>query len=187
MDDRELNRLLRAWVAPNAPTHLAAPRARAAASHWLISGTIRLPVPAAAAATLLAAVWLAYTWVQTTPAPRTASARTAASARPSGELARYPLTGRLQGFDAVVVELNFSPGVSSPEHRHPGAILGYVVDGQMRFAINHEPDRIVAAGDTFFEPSGALHTAFGSANPDAPARAVAFLVVPSGSPPAGAP
>ena len=38
------------------------------------------------------------------------------------------------------------------------------------------------AGGTFFEPPGALHTAFGSASPDAPVRAVAFLVVPTGSP-----
>ena len=100
----------------------------------------------------------------------------------SGELARYALTGPLEGFDAVLVELNFQPGASVPEHRHPGPILGYVVDGQMRTAIDHEPDEIVPAGGTFFEPHGALHTSFGSANPDAPVRIVAFLVVPNGSP-----
>jgi quercetin dioxygenase-like cupin family protein len=78
--------------------------------------------------------------------------------------------------------MNFPPGVSAPEHRHPGFILGYVVDGQMRFAINHEPDQIVPAGGTFFEPPGALHTTFGSASPGAPVRCVVFLVVPNGSP-----
>ena len=36
-------------------------------------------------------------------------------------------------------------------------------------------------GSTFFEPRGALHSSFGSADPDAPARVVAFLVVPNGS------
>jgi quercetin dioxygenase-like cupin family protein len=92
------------------------------------------------------------------------------------------LTGALEGFDAVLVELNFPPGVSAPEHRHPGFILGYVVDGRMRFAVNHEPDQVVPEGGTFFEPPGALHTAFGSASTDAPVRGVAFLVVPTGSP-----
>jgi quercetin dioxygenase-like cupin family protein len=92
------------------------------------------------------------------------------------------LTGRLEGFDVVLVEVNFAPGSSAREHRHPGFILGYVVDGQMRSAINHEPDQIVPAGGTFFEPQGALHTAFGSARADAPTRIVAFLVVPNGSP-----
>ena len=52
----------------------------------------------------------------------------------------------------------------------------------MRFAIDYEPDRIVPAGGTFFEPPGALHTTFGSASADAPARILAFLVVPAGSP-----
>jgi quercetin dioxygenase-like cupin family protein len=51
----------------------------------------------------------------------------------------------------------------------------------MRFGINHEPAQIVPAGGTFFEPSGALHTTFGSASSDAPVRAVVFLVVPTGS------
>jgi hypothetical protein len=52
----------------------------------------------------------------------------------------------------------------------------------MRFAINREPDRIVPAGGTFFEPPGVLHSTFGSASAEAPVRIVAFLVVPAGSP-----
>jgi quercetin dioxygenase-like cupin family protein len=92
------------------------------------------------------------------------------------------LTGPLEGFDAVLVELSFPPSGSAPEHRHPGFILGYVMEGQMRFAVNHEPDEIVPPGGTIFEPPGALHTAFGSASADAPVRCVVFLVVPTGSP-----
>ena len=92
------------------------------------------------------------------------------------------MTGPLEGFDAVLTEVNFGPGVSARQHRHPGFVLGYVLDGQMRNAINNEPDQIVPAGGTFFEPSGALHTAFGSASPDKPVRILAFLVVPTNSP-----
>jgi quercetin dioxygenase-like cupin family protein len=179
MDDRELNRLLREWTAPDAPPGmrpLRPPRARASRLRWLVTGTIRVPVPVAIAASLLAAVWIAAAW------PRPASTPVTSGPRPSGELARYALTGPLDGFDAVLVELNFAPGASAPEHRHPGPILGYVVDGQMRFAINREPDRIVPAGGTFFEPPGVLHSTFGSASADAPVRIVAFLVVPAGSP-----
>ena len=97
--------------------------------------------------------------------------RPAIRARPSGELARYALTGPLEGFDAVLLEVNFAPGVSAREHRHPGFILGYVVDGQMRFGINHEAGQVVPAGGTFFEPHGALHTSFGSASPMRPCAA----------------
>jgi quercetin dioxygenase-like cupin family protein len=182
MDDEELNRLLREWKAPGAPRHLQPPRAASpwawAWLRWLATGRVRVPVPALAALVLIAAG--ASTWATATP-PR-AAAPEATTPRPSGERARYPLTGPLEGFDAVLIELNFRPGVSSPEHRHPGFILGYVVDGQVRTAINHDADQIVPAGGTFFEPLGALHTAFGSANKDAPARAVAFMVIPTGSP-----
>jgi quercetin dioxygenase-like cupin family protein len=119
-------------------------------------------------------------WVTSARTAPVSTPETAAPRR-SGELARYALTGALAGYDAVLVELNFAPGASAPAHRHPGFIVGYVVDGQMRFSVNHEPDQIMPAGSTFFEPAGALHTAFGSASPDAPVRILAFLVVPTGS------
>jgi quercetin dioxygenase-like cupin family protein len=177
MDDRELNRLLREWKAPDAPPHLRPRRAQASRLRWLVTGTIRVPVPVALAALVLVGFWFAST--QARPQPSTPET---SAPRRSGELARYALTGPLEGFDAVLVEVNFKPGASAREHRHPGFILGYVIDGQMRFGVNNEPDQIVPAGGTFFEPSGALHTAFGSASPDAPVRSVAFLVVPNGSP-----
>jgi len=103
--------------------------------------------------------------------------------RPPAELARHALTGPFEGFEVVLVELNIPPGAgSSPGHRHPGPVLGYVVEGQMRFAINNEPERVLPVGGTFFEPSGAVHTTNGSARPDGPTRAVVFMLVPKGSP-----
>lgn len=176
MDDQELNRLLREWTAPDAPAGLRPRLARVSRLRWLVAGTLRVPVPAALAALLLVGAWIAST------ASGPLSAPAVPGARPSGELARYALTGRLEGFDAVLVELNFAPGAAAPQHRHPGFVLGYVVDGQMRSAVNHEADQVVPSGGTFFEPSGALHTTFGSASADAPVRIVAFLVVPTGSP-----
>ncbi len=104
--------------------------------------------------------------------------------RPATELARHALTGPLEGFEVVLVELTPQPGSRSagPGHRHPGPVLGYVVEGQMRFAINNEPEKVVPAGGTFFEPSGAVHTSNGSARSDGPTRAVVFMLVPKGSP-----
>jgi quercetin dioxygenase-like cupin family protein len=104
--------------------------------------------------------------------------------RPAAELARHALTGPFEGFEVVLVELNIAPGARSagPGHRHPGPVLGYIVEGQMRFAINNEPEQILPVGRTFFEPSGAVHTMNGSARPDGPTRAVVFMLVPKGSP-----
>jgi quercetin dioxygenase-like cupin family protein len=100
---------------------------------------------------------------------------------PAGELARHSLNGPLDGFDVVLLERNFRPGAGNT-HRHPGIVLGYVMDGQYRFAINNEPERIVPAGGTFFEPIGAAHTTSGSAHATNPARVLVFMVVPKGSP-----
>ncbi len=111
-----------------------------------------------------------------TPAPRT----------PAAELARHALSGPFDGWDVVLVELNIPPGRTNPNpgpgHRHPGAVLGYVVEGQMRFAINNQPEQVLPVGKTFFEPSGAVHTTSGSARSDGPTRAVVFMLVPKGSP-----
>ncbi len=109
-----------------------------------------------------------------------------AAPRPAGDLARHPLTGPFEGFDAVLQEIAVpagQPGASASNrmHRHTGFVMGYVLDGQLRFAINNEPERIVRAGSTFFEPIGALHSTNG-ATPDGPVRFLAFLVVPKGSP-----
>jgi quercetin dioxygenase-like cupin family protein len=104
--------------------------------------------------------------------------------RPAGDLARHPLSGPFEGFDAVLTEVTLppgQPGALSRAHRHTGFVLGYVLEGQLRFAVNNEPERVVAAGSTFFEPIGALHSTNG-ATADGPARFLAFLVVPTGSP-----
>lgn len=104
--------------------------------------------------------------------------------RPPTELARHALTGPFEGFEVVLVQLNIPPGQrsSGPGHRHPGPVLGYVEEGQMRFAINNEPEQVLPSGATFFEPSGAVHTTTGSARSDGPTRAVVFMLVPKGSP-----
>ena len=118
--------------------------------------------------------------------PISIDAQTPAPPRPGGELARHALTGPFEGFEAVVTQVSLPPGqpgasAQGQGHRHSGFVLGYVLEGQLRFAINNEPERIVPAGSTFFEPIGALHSTNG-ATPDAPARFLAFLVVPKGSP-----
>jgi quercetin dioxygenase-like cupin family protein len=61
-------------------------------------------------------------------------------------------------------------------------VLGYVLEGQMRFAINHEQERVLPTAATFFEPSGAVHTTSGSARTDGPTRALVFMLVPKGAP-----
>src|SRR5262245_10970683 len=81
------------------------------------------------------------------------------AATPPRELARHALAGPLTGFDVVVIELNPGSGTGR-DHRHTGPVLGYVVEGQVRFGVDHGPEQIIAAGGTFFEPTGTLHSTF---------------------------
>ena len=108
----------------------------------------------------------------------------APAARAPVELARHALTGPFEGFDAVLLELNLVPGQRNPVpgHRHPGPVVGYVAEGQLAFAINDEPEQVVPAGKTFFEPAGVVHSTHGSARTDGPTRVLVFMLVPKGSP-----
>jgi quercetin dioxygenase-like cupin family protein len=112
--------------------------------------------------------------------PTSLGAQSPAPAVPARQLARHTLTGPLAEFDVVLIELNPAPGTGR-DHRHTGPVLGYVLDGQVRFGVDHGPEQIVPAGSTFFEQTGALHSTFGSANANARAKVLAFMVVPKGN------
>lgn len=106
------------------------------------------------------------------------SPQTPAPAGPP-ELARHALTGELDGLDVLLLELR--PRAVTGQHRHTGPVLGYVLEGAVRFGVDNGPERIVPAGQTFFEATGALHSTWGSVDANTPARVLVFMVVPKGT------
>src|SRR5262249_50816376 len=65
LDEKDLNQLLRQWRAPSAPATLkdgVFPPRRAGkwSWRWLLTGSVRVPVPVAFAAVLLIALWIHY-------------------------------------------------------------------------------------------------------------------------------
>ena len=109
-----------------------------------------------------------------------AKAQTPARA-PASELGRHELTGVNAGMEVVLADVTAPAGAAGGAHRHPGFVMGYVLEGELKFAINGGTPQVVKTGGTFFEPIGALHTTSASANPNAPVRFLAFMVVPKGS------
>jgi hypothetical protein len=77
MDDRELNHLLREWKAPDAPPHLKPPTSPKGKSFWtwLLTGSIRVPVPVGVAAALIVVFWLYATGRQPVAETQPASAQ----------------------------------------------------------------------------------------------------------------
>lgn len=83
--------------------------------------------------------------------------------------------------EATFVEVVFQPGQNSTPHRHPGFVLGYVLEGRFRFALEGQPEKILGPGEVFYEHPDAVHLASGSAD-DKPARILAIIVAQKGSP-----
>ena len=106
--------------------------------------------------------------------------------RPNGPpvLFSAPLAD-MPGKQLVVVQLTLQPkqaGQPATAHRHPGSVYVYVTEGKARLGVEGQPVQEVAAGGSFFEPPGALHTVAESASATEAASAIAVMIVPEGSP-----
>jgi quercetin dioxygenase-like cupin family protein len=89
----------------------------------------------------------------------------------------------LDGWSVTAVELRFAPGApSSAPHRHPGFVLGYVIEGAITFQLEGGPKQVLRAGEMFYEPPGSVHVMAGNASSTEPARALAMVFAEKGVP-----
>ena len=104
----------------------------------------------------------------------------AASAQTEGNHAetvhRQPLPPPFEGWEAEFALVTMAPGPGYAPHQHPGFVLGYVIDGALRFAIDGQPARVLQAGEAFYEPPGAHHTVSASADPNRSTRILAIII-----------
>jgi quercetin dioxygenase-like cupin family protein len=85
------------------------------------------------------------------------------------------------GAHATTIVVEYPPGdPGAPPHRHPGPAFGYVLEGEMLFELEGEPERVVRAGEAFWEPGGdVIHYQDGNNRDDIPVRfTVAMLCEP---------
>ncbi|WP_369034230.1 MULTISPECIES: cupin domain-containing protein [Streptomyces] len=89
-----------------------------------------------------------------------------------------------EGASGMTLLVEWPPGnVGSPPHRHSGPAFGYVIEGAVRFELEGEPERVVKAGETFWEPGGdVIHYQDGNALPDEPCRFVVTMLCAPGQP-----
>ena len=80
---------------------------------------------------------------------------------------------------ANFAEVYFPPGQRSKPHKHAGFVLGYVLEGEFRFQITGQPERVLRTGEIFYEPPGVTHILGESASPDRPARILAIVIADS--------
>jgi len=86
------------------------------------------------------------------------------------------LDGKESG--AMMLEVTFAPGQKDTPHRHAGPVFGYVLEGEYEHAINDEPIKKYKAGDTFYEPTGAVHRVAQNPSAKNKTRLLAVIVHP---------
>src|SRR5690349_2321443 len=86
--------------------------------------------------------------------------------------------------EGVTFTIEYPPGhPGAAPHRHPGPAFGYVLEGEMRFELEGEPERVIRAGEAFFEPGGdKIHYQDGNNRTDSRSRFLVTMLCVPGQP-----
>ena len=85
------------------------------------------------------------------------------------------------GKEIVIGSAMLPAGTAIGYHTHPGDEAGYVLKGTLILKTRGQPDRVLKAGDSFFNPRGAVHSV-AAAPGDEGATAVSAWIVDKGQP-----
>ena len=83
-----------------------------------------------------------------------------------------------QAASATVVEVSLEAGAKGSPHRHPGPVFGYVLEGEYELGIDDQPSKIYRQGETFYEPTGCLHSVSRNPSLKGPTRLLAVVLHP---------
>lgn len=75
-----------------------------------------------------------------------------------------------------MVEVTYGPGESSTPHRHPCAVIGYVLEGAVRMQVKGEPQATYKPGDSFYEAPNGIHLVSANASDKERAKFLAYFV-----------
>ncbi|POA33297.1 cupin domain-containing protein [Pseudomonas sp. GW456-12-1-14-TSB6] len=61
--------------------------------------------------------------------------------------------------EVIQARVDFEPGVTSPNHAHPGVEVAYVISGTFEYRLEGQAPVTLKAGDSLFIPAGVAHIA----------------------------
>jgi quercetin dioxygenase-like cupin family protein len=64
----------------------------------------------------------------------------------------------IPGREAVQVRVDFEPGKSFPNHKHPGEEIVYGIEGTLEYRLEGQAPIILKPGEVLFIPAGVAHT-----------------------------
>ncbi len=73
------------------------------------------------------------------------------------ELQRYDLS--CPGREVIQSRIDFTPGSSFGNHRHPGEEIIYVIEGLLEYKVEGKPPVTLRKGEVLFIPAGTVHAA----------------------------
>jgi quercetin dioxygenase-like cupin family protein len=94
-------------------------------------------------------------------------------------LERHDQSG-VPGKEIVVGTLVLPGGTFVGYHVHPGDEAGYIVKGSVIWKVRGQPDKTLHAGDSFFNPQGAVHSVVSADSSDS--MVVSSWIVDKGQP-----
>jgi len=105
------------------------------------------------------------------------------AARPIGS--SVPISSKalpnVPGKRVTIVRVTYAPGGYTPAHRHAGSVTAYVTAGTIRSQLAGGPVDTFKAGESFFEPPGAIHLVSENASSTEPAELIAVFVADEGA------
>jgi quercetin dioxygenase-like cupin family protein len=88
------------------------------------------------------------------------------------------------GFAVQAIRVDYEPGgFTRGTHRHPAGSYVYVIEGSVMFGLDGRRPVVLKAGESFYEPPGALHSVSRNASDDLPASLITFFVLGEGESP----
>lgn len=82
----------------------------------------------------------------------------------------------IEGREAVVLEVEYPPGVASASHRHNAHTFVYVLEGTVVMQVAGGEPQTLVAGQTFYESPDDVHTVSRNASDTEPAKILVFFI-----------
>jgi quercetin dioxygenase-like cupin family protein len=103
------------------------------------------------------------------------------SAQPARNIMERHDQSGVSGKEIVIGTATLPAGSVIGYHTHPGDEAGYVLKGNLILKTQGQPDRALKAGDSFFNPRGAVHSLAAAPGSDG-GMAVSTWIVDKGVP-----
>jgi quercetin dioxygenase-like cupin family protein len=88
----------------------------------------------------------------------------------------------IEGREAVVLEVEYPPGVASSSHRHSAHTFVYVLEGTVEMQVADGELQKLVAGQTFYETPNDIHSVSRNASDTEPAKILVFIIKMKGAP-----